>query len=130
MFSGTELMELLIQIIVSLMIGTLIVIPALAIWNFIRKRKIRKKVPIELKVKGGFKKNDTTITLEGKKDQRTRNGYPVANLNFLRDYTERKQFEGRGFRSDAAIESSVIKGELSDSSIKPERANTRIAWQD
>jgi hypothetical protein len=117
-FSTTNLIELLIQIGVSLLIGVTLVIPAFFIWNYFHQRKIRKKAS-QLDLKGG------QYGIKSIKKEQT-SEYPSADTNLLRRYSERRFFAGNSPRNegvtprDLSIERGVgtieIKRELADSS--------------
>jgi hypothetical protein len=91
-FSITNLLELVMQIGVSFIIGTLLITPIILIYIKIKNIIIKKRVPINDIMKGGENKNVIQI-----KKERNR----TITERELREYGERKYFgSSTGNRGD------------------------------
>jgi hypothetical protein len=137
MVSITEILELVMQIVVSLLIGMGLSIPLVLIFFWIKKKMIMKKGKIELydpssdfnKMKGGEDEN--------KKFIREKSSYPIATRKYLTKYSESKFFgsatTGSGEDRDGGrrTESSIIKRELSSSppsDVSRTKPNSKRNW--
>ena len=112
--SITNIIELFLQIIISLIIATLIIFPAFFIYNGIKRWRIKRKVPVELKVKGGSE-NGISKRLEKTTE------YPTADTDFLRKYTERRFFSGNtSSRNKLGAGEPAVEGRFEFNDIKRE----------
>lgn len=112
----TGVLEILMQIFVSLVISVVVMIPLVVIIWTIRNYLVNKRVPYELKMKGGEIDNGKITTAK----EETRRNY--ATDSYLRTYAERnyrglarESGTSAGIRSGTVEEPYIIKRELSNS---------------